>query len=108
MRYLMMTAAVAGTCLGGMAALAADSIGVSQKGRAFSPARIEAKNGQTVVFHNDDTVPHNIAVRTPGGKTENGGTQRPGQDYTLILTEAGDYQINCIIHPKMVMAIEVK
>lgn len=108
MRYLIAAAVAFGIGAGSLASMAADSISISQKGRVFSPAQLEAKAGTAVVFRNDDTIPHNISVKTPGGKTENSGAQRPGQDYTLALAEAGTYQVNCLIHPKMTMAIEVK
>lgn len=108
MRYLIAAAVLAGVTAGSLVSMAADGISVSQKGRAFSPTQLEARVGTAVMFVNDDTIPHNISVKTPGGKTENSGAQRPGQDYAVTLAEAGTYQVNCLIHPKMTMAIEAK
>jgi cytochrome c peroxidase len=98
----------AACCSGAIAAYAAETVQISQQGVKFSTKELSASPGTVVVFHNDDATTHNITVQNPGGKQENSGSQKPGEDFSVNLTEAGTYDVHCLIHPKMKMTIDVK
>jgi len=80
------------------AAAAATGPTITQKGRAFSTESITIKKGDTVVFFNDDTVPHNI-MSTSKGNEFNLGSQVPGTSTPVAFNEAGDVAVICAIHP---------
>jgi plastocyanin len=66
-------------------------------GFAFNPPTITVKQGDTVVWVNDDSAPHDIKAQ---------GFQSPtlgnGESYEHTFTEApGEYAYSCGIHPSM-------
>ena len=61
MKLAAVLAFVAGSTVG----LAAERT-ISQKGKIFSESVVELKKGETLVFLNDDNVPHNVLSTTPG------------------------------------------
>ncbi len=64
---------------------------------AFSPAEITVKEGQTVIWVNDDSVPHSVKFGSFASPTfPKGGT------FQHTFTEApGDYAYTCGVHPSM-------
>lgn len=88
------------------AALAATQM-VHQEGRKFSSDSISVKTGATLVFLNDDTVPHNVFSRSNGNEF-NLGSQPPGTSTEVTFTEAGEVQVICAIHPRMKMTVYVR
>lgn len=80
---------------------------VSQKSRKFTPAVLEAKVGDTVVFLNDDRFAHNIFSETPGHEFDI-RKQMPGDRHTIELTKRGAFEVRCAIHPRMRMRIVVE
>jgi plastocyanin len=83
----------------------AAEIAVSQKDKAFAPGTVDAKVGDSVVFHNDDTVAHN--VMSTGADKFNLGSIKPGASAQATLGAAGDVEVRCAIHPKMKLVIKV-
>jgi plastocyanin len=79
---------------------------IRQQGRAFSVDNISIKQGDTLTFLNDDTVPHNIASISKGNEFDL-GSQRPGASTDITFTEAGEVQVICAIHPRMKMTVEI-
>jgi plastocyanin len=79
---------------------------IHQKGRTFSEREISIRIGQTVVFANDDTVPHNVISTTPGNEF-NLGSQAPGTATPVTFTAPGEVHVLCGIHPRMRMKINV-
>ncbi len=66
-------------------------------GFAFTPAQITVKQGDTVVWVNDDSAPHTI--KATGFESS---TLSKGQSYQHRFTEApGDYAYICGLHPSM-------
>ena len=98
-------------CLGAFAAMsvaayaAAEQV-ITQKGRAFSAPALTMKKGGTVVFLNDDTVPHNIMSMSKGNEF-NLGSQAPGSSTPVVFNEIGDVAVICAIHPRMKMAVTI-
>jgi plastocyanin len=84
---------------------AADIV-VHQKGRAFSVATLTVARGQSVVFLNDDTVPHNIMSSSPDNAFDL-GSQMPGSTTPVSFDIAGVVVVICAIHPRMRMTITV-
>ena len=86
-------------------ALAATEI-IHQKGRQFSVANAVVRKGEKLTFMNDDSVPHNI-FSTAKGNGFDLGSQPPGASTDVTFREAGDVQVLCAIHPRMVMTVKV-
>jgi plastocyanin len=87
------------------AALAADRP-IMQKGRTFSPDTLTVRRGETIMFVNDDNVPHN-AMSTSAGNDFNIGAQRPGEQTPVTFTQPGDVKVDCAIHPRMKLQVKV-
>lgn len=64
---------------------------------AFNPAQLTVKEGDTVIWVNDDSAPHTIK-----GSGFESGTLSKGQSYERKFIEtAGEYAYICGIHPSM-------
>ncbi len=85
---------------------AADLI-VSQKKRSFDPKLLNAKLGDTVLFLNDDRYAHNLYSETPGFEF-NIRKQMPGDKHSIELDKRGKFEIRCVIHPRMMMTVNVE
>jgi len=80
---------------------------VSQKKRNFKPNVLNAKLGDTVLFVNDDRYPHNLSSKSPGFEFDV-RKQMPGGKYSMKLDKRGRFQIDCVIHPRMKMTVNVE
>lgn len=80
---------------------------VTMAGSDYQPARIDAAVGDTIRFVNDDQTAHNVFVPTAGHALDL-GTQEPGQEATLTLRKTGTFEVECAIHPHMLLVVEVK
>jgi plastocyanin len=86
-----------------------DSGGAAQvvmKALEFSPITVEAKVGQTVVWTNEDTSPHNVTY-VSGPKFTSSPTLSPNAKFSIKLTEPGTIHYYCSIHPWMKATIVV-
>jgi len=88
-------------------ALAADTVPVSQRNRAFAPSQLEVARGSTVQIMNDDKVTHHIYVDAPAMKFDS-GEQPVGKAVELRFDEAGTFDVLCAIHPTMHLQVNVK
>lgn len=96
-------------CVIGMAGAARAVQGmISQKGKTFTPGDITQPVGSSVRIDNDDGIPHNLVVTAPDGTKQNHGLQMPGNHVDVSLPRAGEYMVNCGIHPKMKLTISAK
>jgi plastocyanin len=68
------------------------------KNFAFDPPVLTISAGQTLVWTNDDVVPHTATADT---KAWNSGQVGPGHRYTVTLTKSGTYDYACTIHTFM-------
>lgn len=70
---------------------------------AFQPVTLQVTAGTTVVWDNDDTMPHTVtsgANRTADGKFDSGDLQ-PGRTFSYTFTKPGVYPYYCVYHPTM-------
>ena len=71
--------------------------------QSFDPKPGSVKVGQSVAWHNADSIPHN-----PTGSGFNTGLLSPGQtSQSVTFTAAGDVSYHCAIHPDMVGTLSV-
>ncbi|MFT3710239.1 MAG: c-type cytochrome [Archangium sp.] len=78
---------------------------VRQKGKTFTPNKLQARVGDTVIFVNDDAVDHEVhdlakpelAIRS----------QAPRQWDRVVLGTAGTISFGCAIHPSMRLDVAV-
>lgn len=78
---------------------------VRQKGKTFTPNKLQARVGDTVIFVNDDAVDHEVhdlakpelAIRS----------QSPRQWDRVVLSTAGSVAFGCAIHPSMRLEVAV-
>ncbi len=80
---------------------------VSQKKRSFDPKLLNAKIGDTVLFLNDDRYAHNLYSETPGFEFDV-RKQMPGDKHSMKLDKRGKFEIRCVIHPRMMMTVNVE
>ncbi len=80
---------------------------VSQKKRSFDPKLLNAKLGDTVLFVNDDRYAHNLYSENPGFEF-NIRKQMPGDKDSMKLDKRGKFEIRCVIHPRMMMTVNVE
>ncbi len=79
---------------------------VTMAGLAYAPARIEARVGDTLTFVNDDGLDHNVFVPTRGFGVDL-GAQKPGATTRLPLGKPGTFEVECVIHPHMLLTVSV-
>jgi plastocyanin len=79
---------------------------VVQKDKRFSMPTIQIKAGDRVVFLNDDSVTHNVYSTTKGHEFEI-KTQAPGKSDSVKFDRAGIVVVECAIHPKMRLQVNV-
>jgi plastocyanin len=74
-----------------------------QAGNSYSPNPGMVKAGQTVAWHNTDTIAHTATgTGFDTGPIAGGGTSAPIQ-----LSTAGTFDYHCTIHPTMVGSLTV-
>jgi len=79
---------------------------IVQKDKAFSEQSLRIHVGDTVTFVNADTVTHNVYSVTKGCEFEL-QTQAPGNATAVPFARACMAQVQCAIHPKMKLRVEV-
>lgn len=79
---------------------------VGQKNKSFSVDALQAKVGDVVLFRNDDGVFHNIFSLTSGLSFDL-GAYAPGMSKKVTLDKPGRIDVECAIHPRMKMVIDV-
>lgn len=80
---------------------------IAQKNSAFSEAEIKIKPGDSIVFKNEDSVPHNVFSATKGFQF-NSNVQLPNEAATIPFKQTGTIEVRCVIHPNMKLMVEVK
>lgn len=84
---------------------AADHV-IALKGMTYQPAIVNAKVGDTLRFVNDDGVEHEVFVPTKGFGTDL-GMQKPTVVTELKLTKPGTFEVECVVHPHMLLKVTV-
>jgi len=72
---------------------------------AFAPQRVVVKAGTTVIWINDDDIPHTIASSTKLFKSNALDTK---DKFSFTFTTAGAYEYFCSLHPHMTGTIVVE
>jgi len=80
---------------------------VAQKNKAFSKKQLQIKVGDVVSFPNQDPFFHNVFSLSET-KTFDLGSYKKGETKKITFNEPGTVEVECAIHPKMTMVIEVK
>ena len=80
-------------------------LNVSIASFAFSPEAVAASPGQTIIWMNNDRVPHTV---TNVDKLWDSRSIAPGQSFSVTLDRAGTYAYYCAIHRHMTAKIIVR
>ncbi|MBN1134722.1 MAG: cupredoxin family copper-binding protein [Methanosarcinaceae archaeon] len=78
---------------------------VSIKNFEFQPQNIRILAGDSVTWNNDDSVTHTV---TSDNDEFDSGNLGPGDSYTHIFEEPGNYSYSCKLHPTMVGTVTVE
>ncbi len=73
----------------------------------FTPTTVDAKVGQTVVWTNEDSTPHNVTYVSGPRFRSSRPMMRPGAKFSLRLTQPGTIHYFCTLHPWMKATIVV-
>ncbi len=75
----------------------------------YNPARLSIRVGDTVVYVNEDEVPHTFtASEVPSGASKfDSGPVNPGDSYRYTFRVPGTYRYFCMLHPHKGGIIEV-
>jgi len=65
---------------------------------SFEPETLEVKAGTTVVFENDDDIPHQIVADDHSFRSKALDT---GDTYAFTFSKPGDFAYFCGLHPHM-------
>ncbi|HTY67571.1 MAG TPA: plastocyanin/azurin family copper-binding protein [Alphaproteobacteria bacterium] len=88
-------------------AWAAQTIRISQRGRAFAVKRVEIARGDTLQFTNEDEFLHQIYVKS-GTMNFDSNEQTPGETISVRFPDSGTFDVRCHIHPTMLLVVSVK
>ena len=105
MRKILQLAGLMSIASVGAQAAAAEHV-VRMAGMNYQPAAIQARVGDVIRFTNDDAVDHEVFVPTKGFGVDL-GVQKPGQNAELPLTRRGSFEVECVIHPHMLLKVTV-
>ncbi len=72
---------------------------------SFSPNPVTVKVGQTVAWHNADSITHTATAN--GGAFDTGVIAPGSTSKTIAMSAAGTFGYHCSIHPEMVGTITV-
>lgn len=72
---------------------------VGMEGLEFQPTEIRVAVGQTIVWRNDESIPHNVVARE--GADFASETFGEGGTFEYRPTEAGTIEYVCTLHPGM-------
>ena len=75
------------------------------EGLKFNPERLEVAAGDTVVWTNQDVVPHTVTASR--AKVESGEIA-PGKSWRFVAKKKGEMPYICRIHPTMKATLVVK
>ena len=94
------------TIMASTSLFSADHI-IDQKGKTFIPHAISAVVGDTITFKNSDPFAHNAYTDDESNEFDI-GMQKPGRDVTVPIKGAGKFNIECAIHPNMLLEVIAK
>lgn len=80
---------------------------VTMLGSVYSPATVNARVGDTLLFVNDDGESHTVFVPTRGFGVDL-GAQRPAENREIKLAVAGTFRVECVPHADMQLVVNVR
>ena len=80
---------------------------VEQKDKKFTTESLVIKVGDTVSFKNEDPFFHNV-FSLSDAKLFDLGSYEQGASRDVTFDEAGEIEVECAIHPEMLMTILVE
>jgi plastocyanin len=83
----------------------ADQVTVRIENFTFSPAELTVKPGTTVVWENADDIPHSVVEKD--GKFHSAALDTD-QTFSMAISDAGEIDYYCGLHPHMTGKIIVK
>ena len=89
-----------------MGAVQAQDFEVGQKGKHFTVKKLTIKVGDTVKFTNQDPFFHNVFSLSQA-KSFDLGSYKKGDFRSVLFDKLGVVDVECAIHPRMHMQIEV-
>jgi plastocyanin len=78
---------------------------IAMRAFAFEPAVLEASPGDTLVWINQDIVPH---TATSGEGSIDSGLVAPGASWSFVVPAVAHLTYICIFHPTMTGTISVR
>jgi plastocyanin len=80
---------------------------VGQKDKAFTKSQLTVKKGDTVNFVNEDDIFHNV-FSLSDAKFFDLGSYPKGESKEVEFDEVGIIEVECAIHPEMIMEVVVE
>ena len=80
---------------------------IDQKGKTFIPHELTVAVGDTIVFKNSDPFAHNAYTDDEDNEFDI-GMQSPGTEASVTIKAAGEFSIECAIHPNMLLEVIAK
>jgi plastocyanin len=100
---LLLAAGLAAACVpAGPAAAATHTVKI--EGMKFVPATLTVQRGDTVVWRNDDVVPH---TATANGVFDSGNIA-VGRSWSRAMKKSGRHEVVCTFHPGMKARVVVQ
>jgi plastocyanin len=90
-----------------LAVAQAQEVEILQKDKKFSQKSLVLKVGDSVNFKNEDPFAHNI-FSLSDIKIFDLGSYPQGQARSVVFDKAGIVEVECAIHPDMLLKIEVR
>lgn len=85
----------------------AENFVVGQKDKAFTLETLSIKVGDTVSFKNEDPFFHNV-FSLSDAKLFDLGSYEQGVARDVAFDAAGEVEVECAVHPEMIMIITVE
>jgi len=80
---------------------------VDQRGKTFIPHSLNVKVGDTITFKNSDPFAHNAYTDDEVNEFDI-GMQASGEDVSMKVKGAGKFDVECAIHPNMLLEVTAK
>ena len=80
---------------------------IDQKGKTFIPHSVSVAVGDTLTFKNSDPFAHNAYTDNEANEFDI-GMQAPGKDVVAKVKAAGVFNVECAIHPNMLLEVTAK
>ncbi|MDF1875031.1 hypothetical protein JHD48_04715 [Sulfurimonas sp. SAG-AH-194-I05] len=80
---------------------------IDQKGKSFAPGALNVAVGDTIKFKNSDPFAHNAYTDNEANEFDT-GMQSPGKDVEIKVKAAGTFNVECAIHPNMILKVTAK